>query len=131
AGEGDPVGITARPVGGLVHEVAQGVVHEEEGEDLLLGTPGMLGAQDQARSTEVGQLQIFRGGHWKNQGGGVTSHNKGSGSGGRVMIHVNDSSTKRIGNRRYRTQGKHFGQHGNVWQLPTYYSPTRMLWRRG
>ncbi len=77
------------------------------------------------------QLQIFRGGDWRNQGAGVTSHSHGSGRPGRVMIHVNDTSTKRIGNWRYRTRGKHYGQHGNVWQLPAYYSPTRMLWRRG
>ncbi|TGB05759.1 hypothetical protein [Streptomyces sp. MZ04] len=71
------------------------------------------------------QVQIFRGGKWKNQGNGVTSHKTSK------VIHVNDKSAKRIGNWRYRTKGTHFGQHGNIWTLPTFYSPSRMLWRKG
>ncbi|MEU6847470.1 hypothetical protein ABZ930_36985 [Streptomyces sp. NPDC046716] len=71
------------------------------------------------------QLQIFRGGSRKNHGDGVTSCKTGK------TIHVNATAAKRIGNWRYRTRGTNFGQHGNIWTLPTYYSPARMLWRRG
>lgn len=71
------------------------------------------------------QLQIFQGGAWRNQGTGVTSYSTAR------TIHVNDSAPKRIGGYYYRTQGTHFGQHGNIWALPTYYSPSRYLVRNG
>ncbi|MGI5403959.1 hypothetical protein ACQEVG_31805 [Streptomyces sp. CA-135486] len=71
------------------------------------------------------QLQIYRDGAWRNQGTGVTSYSTAK------TIHVNDSAPKRIGGYHYRTQGTHFGQHGNVWALPTYYSPSRYLVRNG
>lgn len=54
AGEGHPVRVLSLVLGGLVHEVAQGVVHEEEREDLLLGPDRMLGAQDEAGTAQVG-----------------------------------------------------------------------------
>ena len=44
AGEGHPVRVFSFQLGGLVHEVAQGVVHKEEREDLLLGPGRVLGA---------------------------------------------------------------------------------------
>ncbi|MBT2508103.1 hypothetical protein J7I98_19870 [Streptomyces sp. ISL-98] len=71
------------------------------------------------------QLQIYRSGGWKNHGAGVTSYSTAR------TIHVNDKAAKRIGSWYYRAKGTHFGQHGNVFTLPTYYSPQRSLWRRG
>ncbi|SCK58346.1 hypothetical protein YW7DRAFT_05539 [Streptomyces sp. AmelKG-E11A] len=71
------------------------------------------------------QLQIHRGGGWKNQGEGVTSYSTAK------TIHVNDKASKRIGSWYYRTKGTHFGQHGSIFALPTFYSPQRSLWRRG
>ncbi|MGW6457621.1 hypothetical protein ACWF94_17175 [Streptomyces sp. NPDC055078] len=71
------------------------------------------------------QLEIYRSGRWRNHGNGVTSHSTAR------VIHVNDSAGKRIGGYHYRTEGTHFGQHGNIFALPTYYSPTRYLVRNG
>ncbi|MBT2441023.1 hypothetical protein J7E93_13055 [Streptomyces sp. ISL-36] len=67
------------------------------------------------------QLQIFRDGDWYAHGAGVTSYSTAT------VIQVNDSATKRTSTWYYRTVGTHFGQHGNVWTLPTYYSPSRAL----
>jgi hypothetical protein len=54
AGEGDPVGIMVRLLCGLVHQVPQGVVHQEKGEDLLFGPVMVLGAQDEAGTSKMG-----------------------------------------------------------------------------
>lgn len=68
-------------------------------------------------------VQIYRDGGWKHQGESVTSYSTNK------VIHVNDNFYKRIGGYHYRTQGYHFGQHGNIWALPVYYSPSRYLVR--
>ncbi|MEU8990371.1 hypothetical protein AB0C98_28700 [Streptomyces sp. NPDC048558] len=60
---------------------------------------------------------------WKDRGDPIVSHNKGP------VIQVNDDTLKRPGTWKYRTKGTHFGQHGNIWTLPTYYSPVRTLTR--
>lgn len=69
------------------------------------------------------QLQRFVGGVWADHGEAVTSYNKGP------TIHVTDSAAKSVGDWYYRVKGTHFGQHGNVWVLPTYYTPPRSLLR--
>ncbi|MEW1550556.1 hypothetical protein [Streptomyces tsukubensis] len=71
------------------------------------------------------QIQLYRSGKWRNQGKKVISYSTAK------TIHVNDSAAKRIGGYHYRTKGTHFGQHGNIFALPTYYSPTRYLVRNG
>ncbi|MET7893515.1 hypothetical protein [Streptomyces mirabilis] len=60
---------------------------------------------------------------WNDRGDPIVSHNKGP------VIQVNDDTLKRPGTWKYRTKGTHFGQHGNIWSLPTYYSPVRTLTR--
>ena len=53
AGEGEPVGIGPGIHSGLVHDLADGVVDEEEAVDLLLDTVGMPGSQDHVRAALV------------------------------------------------------------------------------
>jgi hypothetical protein len=47
AGERDPVGVVTALEGGLVHQVPQCVVHQQEREDLLLDPDRVLGTQHQ------------------------------------------------------------------------------------
>ncbi|MFZ3497482.1 hypothetical protein ACODT5_30370 [Streptomyces sp. 5.8] len=80
-------------------------------------------ARDKSRTHAT--IQIFRDGGWHDQGPTSTSYNKGT------TVHVNANATKRIGDWLYRVKGDYAGQHGNWFQLPTYYSQPRNLWRRG
>ncbi|MFJ3877186.1 hypothetical protein ACIPW5_07000 [Streptomyces sp. NPDC090077] len=67
------------------------------------------------------QVQVLDGAQWFSRGEGVTSYSTAK------TIHVNDSTTKQAGTCLYRTVGTHYGQHGNIWALPTFYSNTRYL----
>lgn len=80
----------------------------------------------------MAQLQIFDP-SWRDYGNGEVSHSTGyySGSSNKYIIHVNDGAGIKAGGWRYRTQGTHFGQHGNMFALPTYYSPIRYLYASG
>ncbi|MEU0397509.1 hypothetical protein ABZ208_32995 [Streptomyces sp. NPDC006208] len=81
---------------------------------------------DDANTTA--QIQYLSGTSWRDRGAEAVSYHTGSTSAsGGVFIHVYDSTTKVAGAHLYRTKGTHFGQHGNIWTLPTYYSPTRYL----
>jgi hypothetical protein len=71
------------------------------------------------------QLQIDEGDlDWENFGTGVISYATGP------TINVTDTAGARDGWQYYRVRGTHFGQHGNVWSLPTYYSPEKLLYRQ-
>ncbi|MFJ5851032.1 hypothetical protein [Streptomyces sp. NPDC092903] len=50
AGEGQPVGVEAGSVSGVVHDVPECVVDKKEAVDFLLDAVGVLGAQDEAVS---------------------------------------------------------------------------------
>src|SRR3954469_7295416 len=54
AGERDPVGVVVAFSGGLVDQVADGVVDEEETVEFLFGAVGVLGSQHEVGSAEVG-----------------------------------------------------------------------------
>lgn len=71
------------------------------------------------------KIQIFRDAAWRDQGPITTSYSTAK------TIHVNATASKRIGTWYYRARGEHYGQHGNVWTLPGYYSPQRSLTRNG
>ncbi|WP_354644285.1 hypothetical protein [Kitasatospora camelliae] len=61
ADEGDSVGVAPGLPCGLVHQVAQGVVDQEEREDLLFHSAGVLGAQDEPGPALMG-LDLVQGG---------------------------------------------------------------------
>jgi hypothetical protein len=61
ADERDPVGIGVAVDGGFVHEVADGVMDEQEAVEFLLGAVGMAGAQNEVASAEVGLDFVQRG----------------------------------------------------------------------
>ncbi len=69
------------------------------------------------------QIQYLYGYEWRDKGVENVSYSTAK------TIHVNDSTTKVEGRWLYRTKGQHYGQHGNIWALPTYYSPSRYLTR--
>ena len=54
AGEGDPVGVVIAFARGLVHQVPDGVVDEQEAVEFLFGSAGVLRAQHEMRSAQVG-----------------------------------------------------------------------------
>lgn len=60
AGEGDPVGVAVFLLCGLVHQVLQGVVDQEETEDLLFDAGRVRGAQDETGPALVG-LDLVQG----------------------------------------------------------------------
>lgn len=66
------------------------------------------------------QLQI-ESGSYTNFGNPVTSYSTST------TIRVTDTAPGRSGFHYYRVQGTHFGQHGNIFSLPTYYSEERGL----
>lgn len=61
------------------------------------------------------------GGSWGNWGTGVTSYSTA------LLITVYDGAPGRSGSWYYRMEGTHFGQHGNMFALPTYYSSEARL----
>lgn len=67
-------------------------------------------------------LQIYGGGY-KDFGNAVTSYSTST------TIVVTDTAGARAGTWPYRTKGTHFGQHGNIFALPVYYSDSRVLTR--
>lgn len=73
------------------------------------------------------QIQRYFGGSYQDHGTGVTSYSTGGLTGGRYLIHVYDSAGKQSGGWYYRMKGTHFGQHGNIFSLPTFYSNSRYL----
>lgn len=54
AGEGEPVRVAVCGAGGVVYQLTEGVMDQEEAVDLLFGGVGMSGAQDGAGAAEVG-----------------------------------------------------------------------------
>ncbi|MHB1289871.1 hypothetical protein [Georgenia sp.] len=46
-----------------------------------------------------------------------------------TTIQVTDTAGMAQGSQYYRVKGTHFGQHGNMWSLPTYYSDDRLVTR--
>lgn len=62
------------------------------------------------------QLQISINGQMQDRGVGVISYSTA------LNINVTDKTSIKSGCYYYRVQGTHFGQHGNIFALPTYYS---------
>src|SRR4051812_3486580 len=54
SGEGDPVGVVIAFLGGLMDQVSDCVMYEEEAVEFLLGAGGVLRSQHQVGSAEVG-----------------------------------------------------------------------------
>ncbi|GAA0229628.1 hypothetical protein GCM10009527_027660 [Actinomadura nitritigenes] len=74
------------------------------------------------------QIQYLSGTKWKNVGSPKVSYSTGTrNDDGTVSIYVLAVKSMPSGSHKYRTKMNHFGQHGNIWTLPTHYSPTRYL----
>lgn len=65
------------------------------------------------------QLQIKEGGVFRDYGVEVKSYSTST------EIYVTDGAAYRSAG--FRVQGTHFGRHGNIFSLPTYYSGTRII----
>lgn len=68
------------------------------------------------RANTRSELQIYESGRWRTYGNPVTSYDTGP------EIRVYDGAPGRSGCWTYRLQGTHFGEHGNMFALPTKYS---------
>ncbi|WP_329377655.1 hypothetical protein OG625_07795 [Streptomyces sp. NBC_01351] len=100
----------------------QGVVAPYSvGTDVVRGMVRVKCSDSLDKANTRAQLQVLDGGKWWNRGIGVTSYSTAK------TIHVNDDSTKLSGVYMYRTVGTHYGQHGNAWALPVFYSKTQYL----
>jgi hypothetical protein len=69
----------------------------------------------------MSQLQYRPSWGWDEWGVGVVSYATGP------TITVIDTAPRPNARYNFRTQGTHFGQHGNMWALPTWYSTVVQL----
>jgi hypothetical protein len=67
------------------------------------------------------QLQINEAGVWRDYGNPVVSYSTST------YITVVDGAGGKDGCHSYRVEGTHFGQHGNIFSLPTFYSSSAMI----
>ncbi|WP_327732857.1 hypothetical protein OG749_02345 [Streptomyces nojiriensis] len=91
------------------------------GTDVVRGIVRVKCSDRLDKANTQAQVQVLDGGQWWDRGEEVISHNT------QKVIQVNDDTTKLPGVYLYRTEGTHFGQHGNLWTLPTFYSRTQYL----
>jgi len=67
------------------------------------------------------QLQVSINGQMQDYGNPVTSYSTAT------VITVYDGAAGKSGCYYYRVKGSHFGQHGNIFALPTFYSGASRL----